>query len=110
MKRVWMSYDFGIDGDYDGLFAWLDGLKALECGDGCCSFEIEVGNQEPSDAVLKAMKKNRIKFRAKDRIYLIWRRASGSVTGKFIAGSRRRAPWSGYAVQASEEDSDDATD
>lgn len=108
MKRFWMAYDLGIDGDYDNLYGLLDTIKAVECGDGNCSFRIDVGPKEPSSAVLALLKKNKVKLRPKDRIYLIWRRDNGTVTGKFIAGSRRRAPWSGYAVEVSEEDSDDA--
>jgi hypothetical protein len=106
MKRFWMSYDFGIDGDYDGLYAWLDNIDAHECGDGCCSFQLDIGEKKPEAAVLGALKKNHVKLRPKDRIYLIWRREGGAVTGKFVAGSRKRAPWSGYAVQASDEDTE----
>lgn len=30
---VWLSYDLGAKGDYDGLYSWLDNHKAKECGD-----------------------------------------------------------------------------
>ena len=34
MKRaVWISYDLGVQGDYEGLYAWLDEHQAKECGD-----------------------------------------------------------------------------
>jgi hypothetical protein len=42
-KRFWLSYDLGIDGDYDGLYGWLDRIKAIECGDGLASFALDVG-------------------------------------------------------------------
>ena len=29
---VWMSYDLGVSGDYEGLYAWLDDHNAKECG------------------------------------------------------------------------------
>lgn len=32
-KRVWISYDLGVQADYDGLYQWLDEHKARECGD-----------------------------------------------------------------------------
>jgi hypothetical protein len=52
--------------------------------------------------------KKHAKLRSKDRLYLIWRKDNGSITGRFIAGSRRRAPWAGYAVQSGEtEDADE---
>jgi hypothetical protein len=106
-KRFWMSYDLGIDGDYDGLYSSLDALDARECGDSACSFELEIGKKDPPAAVLALVKKH-AKLRSKDRLYLIWRKDNGSITGRFIAGSRRRAPWAGYAVQSGEtEDADE---
>lgn len=108
VKRFWLSYDLGIDGDYDGMYTWLDGNEAVECGDSVASFELEIGTAEPAKAVSAALKKHKVALRRKDRVYLIWRRDSGAVTGRFIAGTRRRAPWSGYAVEASEETEDAA--
>src|SRR5689334_10828031 len=29
---LWMSYDLGVKGDYEGLYAWLDDHGAAECG------------------------------------------------------------------------------
>lgn len=98
-KRFWMSYDLGIDGDYDGLYSALDSLNAVECGDSTCSFELDTGKKDLPAAVLAFVKKH-AKLRTKDRLYLIWRKDNGSVTGRFIAGKRRRAPWAGYAVQS----------
>lgn len=107
LKRFWLSYDFGIDGDYDGLYAWLDSLEAVECGDSFCSFQIETGDGPPETAVLRDIKKH-VSLRKKDRVYLVWRRENGAVTGKFVAGRRRRASWAGYAVNSSEESEDAA--
>ena len=33
INTVWISYDLGIRGDYEGLYAWLDSHRAKECGD-----------------------------------------------------------------------------
>ena len=34
MKRaIWISYDFGVRGDYEGIYTWLDDHGAIECGD-----------------------------------------------------------------------------
>lgn len=107
LKRLWLTYDLGIDGDYDTLYRWLDGLKAVECGDGVCSLQLDIGAKSPDAAVIAELKKLKIKFRDRDRIYLIWRRDTGAVTGSFIVGKRHRAPWSGYAVEEAEEDTDD---
>ena len=29
---MWMAYDLGVKGDYEGLYAWLDDHSAAECG------------------------------------------------------------------------------
>lgn len=31
--KIWLSYDLGINGDYQSLYTWLDNYKAKECGD-----------------------------------------------------------------------------
>ncbi len=92
----WLTYDLGIDGDFDGLYAWLDEIGAKECGDSACYFEFDPGRVDPPKAILAAVRKH-AKLRSRDRIYLIWLK-DGKTTGRFIAGSRRRAPWAGYAV------------
>ena len=30
---VWISFDLGVKGDYEGMYAWLDSKDAKECGD-----------------------------------------------------------------------------
>jgi hypothetical protein len=32
-RTIWLSYDMGVRGDYEGLYAWLDKHTARECGD-----------------------------------------------------------------------------
>ena len=32
-STIWISYDLGVRGDYEGLYAWLDSHGAKECGD-----------------------------------------------------------------------------
>ena len=29
---LWISYDLGVKGDYEGLYAWLEDHNAEECG------------------------------------------------------------------------------
>lgn len=107
LKRFWLSYDFGIDGDYDGLYGWLDEIKAVECGEGTASFQIEIGAaKDVSGSVLRKIRQQPTKLRARDRLYLVWIGERGKVKGKFIHGKRRRAPWSGYAVEGAEETED----
>ena len=30
--RIWLSFDLGVSGDYEGTYAWLDDKSARECG------------------------------------------------------------------------------
>jgi hypothetical protein len=101
-KSYWLTYDLGIDGDYDGLYAWLDQVGARECGDSACFFQFDAKQKKPDTAILAAIRKF-AKLRTKDRLYLILKR-DDKITGRFINGSRRRAPWAGFAVEASEDD------
>lgn len=32
-QSVWLSYDLGVDGDYEALYYWLDAHEGRECGD-----------------------------------------------------------------------------
>ena len=34
---IWISFDLGIRGDYENLYAWLDEHGAKECGDNFAS-------------------------------------------------------------------------
>ena len=37
-QAIWLSYDLGVRGDYEGLYAWLDKHQAKECGDNIAYF------------------------------------------------------------------------
>jgi hypothetical protein len=37
-KAVWMSFDLGVKGDYEGLYRWLDARQARACGDSVALF------------------------------------------------------------------------
>lgn len=56
-SAIWISYDFGVREDYEGIYTWLDEHGAIECG----------------DTATKKMK------------------------GRFIFGTRKSPPWTGYA-------------
>ena len=92
---IWLSYDLGVQGDYDGLYAWLDAHKAQECGDSLAVMEYEFS----SDLLLELKKdlSSHVKLPPRSRIYVI-RPDNGSPKGRFVFGSRKSAPWTGYAV------------
>lgn len=52
-KAIWISYDLGIGGDYDGLYRWLANHGAVECGDGLAFFNYQA---KSSDNILEELK------------------------------------------------------
>ncbi len=97
-KAIWISYDLGIEGDYRGLYKWLDQNKAIECGDNFAFLQKQFPSKE-SDflKILKDEIKEFASIKKNDRIYIIHRTKDKKVSGDFIFGSRKRAPWEGFA-------------
>jgi hypothetical protein len=95
-STVWISYDLGVRGDYEALYAWLDAHGAKECGD---SLAVLTFSHEGSMIdKLRADLKKSVTTDKRTRIYVIYRdQASGKNKGRFIFGSRRAAAWTGYA-------------
>jgi len=97
-KSFWLSYDFGLRGNYSGLFNFLDNWNAIECGNGLAYFVYENAKLLENDRLIEKIKlelKGLINPSEKDRIYIIWKDGN-KVRGKFLFGSRKQAPWFGY--------------
>jgi hypothetical protein len=92
---IWLSYDLGVDGDYENLYAWLDAQGAKECGDSVAAFTY----QYEDVSKIKQDLDQHVTLRKNDRIYIIFKDKDDTMKGKFIFGSRKKAPWSGYAVE-----------
>ena len=101
-KAIWLSYDLGIQGDYESLYQWLDSQGAIECGDGVGFFKFESDSTSIPDPIKKKLE-GTIKTDSKARIYIIWRQER-SLKGKFIFGQRKAPPWSGYAPKPATEE------
>ena len=97
-ERIWLSYDFGVNGDYEGIYQWLDDHGAVECGDSCASLLYERHGPRPLEDSLRTELKRVVQLRARDRIYLISRTPQGKWIGRFIWGRRKAAAWAGYAA------------
>jgi hypothetical protein len=96
-KSVWLSYDLGVKGDYDALYAYLDNAGAVECGDNLAYFELEFpGTDAELEAKLELGLSAGIAFAKSDRIYVVFQRADGRTAGKFIVGSRKASRWQGF--------------
>ena len=102
-KAVWISYDLGIKGDYQGLYAWLDDHKAIECGNSVAFIQYNMKNDLINE--LKEDLKSNVDFKPGDRVYIIRRelvKGKNLVRGSFIFGKRKSNPWEGYGTSVDE--------
>lgn len=103
---IWISYDLGVRGDYEGMYVFLDALDAKECGDSTsfCVFKY----QKDLLTELKAAIKKQVTLTNRSRIYVIYPAANGKYKGKFLSGRRKHPAWAGYAGQGSDEEDEGA--
>lgn len=114
-KAIWISYDFGLKGDYTGLYTWLDNHNAVECGNGLayCNYDTSnlsqsVVNEQLIKHITKDLKEH-IKLSKTDRLYIIWNdNETKRVKGEFVSGSRKQSPWEGYGKLSNEHTIDTA--
>ncbi len=97
MALVWLSYDLGLRGDYDDLYAWLDEHSAKECGDSLAVLDFDGSIDD-----LKKSLKADVEFGRHARVYVVYQ-IERVYKGRFIIGSRKRAPWEGYSGAEEEE-------
>jgi hypothetical protein len=86
--RYWISIDLGLMGNYSRVYEWLDSLNALECGPGLST----IRSDKTRDELAKEIQ-GILKGAPRARAYLI----SMKQGGRFISGSRKAAPWEGFA-------------
>jgi hypothetical protein len=107
ISTIWVSFDLGIRGDYEGLYAWLDTHQATECGDSVAVIKYNHENSSQQRNIqladkIKSDLKKAVSIDKRTRIYLIYRDpATGNNRGVFLFGGRRAAIWSGYAPSES---------
>lgn len=101
---VWVSFDLGVKGDYEGMYAWLDSKGAKECGDGLACFWFEHASNDLLEDMKKDLDDNVELDEKKSRVYVI-RLVKGKMKGSFIFGRRRNPPWAGFSATG-----DDAED
>lgn len=106
-KRIWLTYDLGISGDYESLFTWLDNHNAVECGNCVATLEYDFTStpEEDSPAALNVLFQelqkdlsDSVQFNGKSRIYVLtYLKEISLAGGTYIIGSRKPSPWAGYA-------------
>ncbi len=89
--RYWLAFDVGIRGDFEKLYEWLANHDAVEC----CTFVASFVSNSPRNRIEAELKG--IVRGAKIRLYLIGTKPK--VLGRFIAGTRKEAPWAGYSFK-----------
>jgi hypothetical protein len=100
--RIWLSFDLGVRGDYEGMYEFLDAHGAKECGDSMGTFWYEY----QGDLLKSLMRdlKSAVATDKRSRVYVVYPRTDGKHTGKFVIGSRKAPPWAGHAQSTEDEE------
>src|SRR5207249_1367514 len=100
---IWISYDLGVRGDYEGMYGWLDEHEAKECGDSLAVITYEVKRDLLKE--LKTELTEALELNKRTRIYVIHLDpTTKKLKGTFLFGRRRAARWTGFASGKGEED------
>ena len=96
MSTIWISYDLGVSGDYEGIYEWLDDHDAQECGSSVAFVKhYDHGTEDLMDALEKDIQEA-VDLDKRSRIYVIWKTETGKQRGSFLFGRRKGSPWEGY--------------
>lgn len=105
-SAIWLSYDLGVNGDYDGMYAWLDNHGAKECGSSVAYLQFIHDGDLP--ASLKSDIESVVALNKRSRIYVIFKKDE-KLSGRYLVGHRKGAPWEGFgAGDETEEDLGDS--
>ncbi len=94
-STIWLSYDLGVRGDFENLYAWLDAHKAKECVGSVAVFVYEY-----SGALVESLKNDlasAIEVTRRTRMYVIYRDGK-KIKGIYLFGGRRSPTWSGFSA------------
>ena len=104
-KAIWISFDLGVRGDYEGIYEFLDENDARECGD-----SVAFLNYSFTDDLVEELGEDLKQFIEPDkrtRIYVMWQDPSKKkMKGRFVFGRRKKPRWSGYGGSDDPDDHD----
>ena len=103
--RIWLSFDLGVSGDYEGMYAWLDDKSAQECGSSVASF-LCCDEHDPLPS-LKSEIEGAVTVNKRSRVYVVYKDDQGKSKGRFLIGGRKSAPWVGYGRHDETDDDED---
>lgn len=101
-KIYWLSYDLGVGGDYDGLYAWLDDHNAKPCGQSVAFFAYSTKRRDIDRALAEELNES-VNLRPGNRLYIVREKETdgeSTIAGTFIYGKRNAAPWEGFGKQS----------
>jgi hypothetical protein len=101
---LWLSFDLGIRGDYEGMYAFLDARRAKECGDSVAAFWFEYKKDLLKE--LEKELKETVNIDKKSRVYAIFPGPKGKHVGRFVVGRRKAPPWAGFGPSREEDEED----
>lgn len=101
---IWLSYDLGVGGDFQGIYSWLDDNKAIECGNNMAYFKYVYPDNIQTDKNFVEYIKNeleaKVEFKPGNRIYIVRKSIdkgkNGKAVGSFVMGKRKANPWEGF--------------
>jgi hypothetical protein len=105
-KWVWISFDLGVNGDYEGMYAWLDDHDAKECADSVAHLQYE--SRGDIVAELREEIRANVQLTPRSRVYVIYRGDDTKMKGTWLVGKRKQAPWTGYGSLEDEGGTDES--
>jgi hypothetical protein len=101
---VWLTYDLGVSGDYQGLYSWLDDYEATECGNNVAYIKYDIPETIKTDKdfvkYLLDDLNEKVNFTPTNRIYIVRRSLERDKTiGSYIMGKRKANPWEGFGTK-----------
>ena len=93
-SAIWLTYDLGVNGDYEGMYAWLDNPGAKECGGSVAYWQFIHDGDLP--ASLKSDIERVVALNKRSRIYVIYKKDE-KLSERYLIGRRKGAPWEGFS-------------
>lgn len=108
-KSIWLTYDLGVGGDYQNLYAWLDDHNAVDCGNNFAylwiPYQKGMSDDEFMNNILKDIEAY-VSLKPGNRIYIVRSYQDDNdekkMKGSFIYGKRKASPWEGFGSKTND--------
>lgn len=94
---LWISYDLGIEGDYSGMYTFLDRCGALECGDSVARIKNYSYTGNIKSFLSEELKKEVNGIESNRVYYAFYSKENRALRSGFLFGKRKVAPWKGFS-------------